>query len=191
MVYPSSSIASGGIAVQVIRRIFLASLFFVITVILTIWFYPGISEEFSSFNSSVQGGVGSDTSAYFWALNALDIGAALLCASALFYGGMLIARRKKTKAAIPEPAPAKPGGKKATNNRRLLLIPAWFLAQYIWNLFSGMSAVQALSMMTTINSLWISAVVITAIVLYANDYQVVFGKDSDGKPSNSPTKPGG
>lgn len=165
---------------QAIKNVFLGSLFFVVTILLAIWFYPGISEEFSGFNSSVQGGVGSGTSAYFLALNALDIGAALLCASALFYMGMLIARRKKAVANTQEPQPAiSPAaihGKKSAHNRRLLLIPIWFLAQYIHNLFSGIPFGQALAMMTSIESLWYSVVVVTVIVLYARNYQVVFGK---------------
>jgi hypothetical protein len=44
-----------------------------------------------------------------------------------------------------------------------------------------MSASQALAMMTSIESLWISVVVITVIVLYARNYQVVFGKESEQK----------
>ncbi|MGA3101593.1 MAG: hypothetical protein ABSD61_07010 [Terracidiphilus sp.] len=80
-----------------IKKVFFASLFFMLTVLLAIWFYPEISAQFSNFNSSVQGGVGNGTDAYFLALDALDVAAALLCASALFYGIMLAARKMKTK----------------------------------------------------------------------------------------------
>ncbi len=172
---------------QAIRRVFFASLFFVLTVLLAIWFYPGISEKFSNFNSNVQGGIGSDSTAYYWALNALDVGAALLCASALFYGAILAFRRRKAIGQVENSAPAiakalgKNSRQSAQFRRRLLLIPVWLVAQYVWNLFSGMSASQALAMMTSIESLWISVVVITVIVLYARNYQVVFGKESEQK----------
>jgi hypothetical protein len=93
--YYSADTLSGRRIVQAIRRVFLASLFFMLTVLLAIWFYPAISAQFSNFNSSVQGGVGSGTSAYFYALDALDIASALLCVSALFYGILLAARRRR------------------------------------------------------------------------------------------------
>jgi H+/Cl- antiporter ClcA len=172
--------------VQTIRRVFLASLFFVLTVLLAVWFFPEMAEQFSSFNSNVQGGVGFGTDAYFLALYALDVGLALLCASALFYVGMLIARQKTTVANPPDPdpaiPPAKTGDKKAKRNRRLLLIPVWFLAQYIYNLFSGMSLGQALGMMTSIESLWLSFVVVVVVILYANGYGVAFGTSPAKKP---------
>ena len=173
---------------QTIRRVFLASLFFMLTILLAIWFYPWTSQQLSEFNSTVQGGVGYDTSAYFLALGALDAGLALLCTASLFYGTLLVVRRGKTSTLVEgsKPAPAKAAGrethKSVVLNRRFLLIPVWLVAQYLWNLFSGMSAGQALDMMTSINSLWISAVVITVVVLYARNYQVVFGNKDPEKP---------
>lgn len=189
---------------QTIPRVFLASLFFVLTVLLAVWFFPEMAGQFSNFNSNIQGGVGFGTGAYFSALYALDVGLALLCVSVLFYVGMMIARRKKREAPTPEPAPAilptKTGGKRVTHNRRYLLIPVWFLAQYVHNLFLGMSAGQALDMMTSIEDLWFSLVVVVVVVLYANGYGVEFGKGPDQKPksvvknndaqSNSSTKSG-
>ncbi len=81
---------------QTLKRIFLSSLFFMLTVILAIWFYPEIEEQFTSFYDRVQGGVGSTAYTQI-AIGALDIGSALLCVSSLFYGVMLIARRKQEK----------------------------------------------------------------------------------------------
>ncbi len=54
-----------------------------------------------------------------------------------------------------------------------------------------MSAGQALDMMTSIESLWISAFVITVVVLYANNYQVVFGGGAAENPEQTekPTAP--
>ncbi|MFZ0395435.1 MAG: hypothetical protein WBX09_13840 [Terracidiphilus sp.] len=76
-------------------------------------------------------------------------------------------------------------------NRRLFLIPVWFLAQWVHNLFLGMSLGQALDMMTSIESLWISAVVVTVIILYAGGYQVVYESSAAKKPepAEKPTAP--
>jgi len=82
--------------VQTLKRIFLSSLFLMLTVLLAIWFNPEIDQQFSNFYYRVQGGVGS-TAYTEIAIGALDIGSALLCASSLFYGVMLIARRKQKK----------------------------------------------------------------------------------------------
>jgi hypothetical protein len=180
--------------VKVIRRAFLASLFFVLSVVLAIYFYPGISEQFSSFNSSVQGGVGAGSNAYFLALSTLDVSSALLCASALFYGAMLVARRKRasTSAEASIPAPAGAEGKDAQQSarfrRRLLLIPIWLSAQYVWNLVHGASLVSALEAMTSISSLWVSAVVVTVTILYARNYEVVFERGAPAR-QDQPTKP--
>jgi hypothetical protein len=119
---------------------------------------------------------------------AFDLGLAALCISGLFYG-ILVARRKKETDKIAKPAlepttaASKSNRQSIRLKRRLLLIPVWFLAQYLWNMFSGMSFGEALDMMTSINSLWISAVVITAIVLYAKNYQVVYESNATKKPS--------
>ena len=81
--------------VKVFRRIFLASLFLVSTVLLAIWFYPGVQISVYRFNASIQGSVGArhaDTAAM-----ALDVALSLLCTSGLFYGvGRL--RSKKSRA---------------------------------------------------------------------------------------------
>lgn len=99
----------------------------------------------------------------------LDLGLSSLLAAALFHG---INQRKQTRAV------SNARSKSNLIKRRLWLIPAWLVAQYIWNLFSGMSGVAAFETMTSIESLWISAVVITFIVLYANNYQLAFGKEA-------------
>jgi len=66
-------------------------------------------------------------------------------------------------------------------NRRLLLIPAWFVAQYVWDLFPSWDFVGALEAMTSPISLMTSLLVIVVIVLWANKYQVVF-EDDDTSP---------
>jgi hypothetical protein len=173
--------------VKVIQRVFLASLFFMLTVLLSVWFYPGIDEEFTNYYSRVQGGIGSTTYTQI-AIGALDIGSAFLCVSALFYGVTLVYRRRRRlpHSSAPKPELAETevednrGG--AQFKRRLLLIPIWLLAQYLWNLFSGMSIGTALDMMTSLNELWVSAAAVTVIVLYAKNYRLVFeGKGSKGK----------
>ncbi|MGB0063073.1 MAG: hypothetical protein WBP85_01395 [Terracidiphilus sp.] len=75
--------------------------------------------------------------------------------------------------------------------RRLLLIPAWLVAQYVYNLFSGMSAGLALAAMTSIAELWYSAIVIAVIVLYANNYKLEYGnkKAETPKPTGKPAEP--
>ncbi len=113
----------------------------------------------------------------------IDLAISMLFASGLFCGAMLVTRRKKMEALTPDPVPAisptKTSGKAVTHNRRFILIPAWFLAQYIHNLILGMSVGQALDMMTSIESLWYSVIVVTVIVLYARNYKVVFGKEPE------------
>jgi len=73
-------------------------------------------------------------------------------------------------------------------NRRLFLIPAWLVAQFAWNLFSGSSLRSAFEEMTSLNSIWASLVVIVAIVLYARGYQVAFGKDDAKTTAQTPKK---
>jgi hypothetical protein len=104
---------------------------------------------------------------------ALGQGLAALGVCGVFYGARLTARRNRNH------GQKKPAAK---HTRRLLLIPVWFLAQYVYNLFSGLSMGRSLAMMTSIESLWYSAVVVTVIVLYARNYQVVFGDGTAGKP---------
>lgn len=106
---------------------------------------------------------------------ALDAGLAILCVSGVFYELPMIAKRKRTASTVAVTGKRK--RRPTAAKHRLLLIPAWLLAQFVWNLFSGLPAGQALDTMTSIESLWASAVVITVIVLYARNYQVVFGKD--------------
>jgi hypothetical protein len=97
---------------------------------------------------------------------ALSLGLAALCACGVFYAVGLTARRKRGHGQA----------KTATKHtRRLLLIPVWLLAQYVHNLLSGMSMGQALAMMTSLESLLFSLVVVVVVVLYANGYQVAFG----------------
>jgi len=176
---------------QAIRRVFLASLFFTVTVLVAIWFFPEIANQFSNFNSSVQGGAGFGTNAYFWALYALDVGAALLCTSAVFYGAMLIVKRGRaerldqTQIAPPAPQIAAANEQRARRRRRLLLIPAWLIFQYVKNLFSGTSAVGAFEAMTSLESLFFSLVVVVVVVLYANGYQVTYGSAETQKSPSS------
>jgi hypothetical protein len=90
---------------------------------------------------------------------------------------------------MPEQTETKPAQNKrqtAMHKRRLWLIPAWLVAKYLWNMVSGMSAGQALDAMTSINNLWISAVVITVIVLYAMNYQVTYEKAAKPKKPAAP-----
>ncbi len=52
-------------------------------------------------------------------------------------------------------------------NRRLFLIPVWLVAQYAWNAYSQGSFVHGFEAMTSLDSLWVSFVVIVAVVYYA------------------------
>lgn len=73
---------------------------------------------------------------------------------------------------------------RATLRRRLLLIPVWFAAQYAWNLLHQGSPVGAFEEMTTLESLWTSLVVVAVVVLYANNYQVVFRNKVQENPGS-------
>jgi hypothetical protein len=175
-----------------IRRLFLASLFFTLTVSVAIWFYPGIENWFSRFNSSVQGGIGSTAYAEV-ATGALDVGLALLCTSSVFYVAMLVANRKKANPPVdtpvnPPPPAGKGDAKSARLRCRLLLIPAFLVFQYVRNLFSGMSAVGSLEGMTSLGSLFFSFVVVVVVVLYANGYEVAFGSAAEKPKSAVETK---
>jgi hypothetical protein len=180
----------GSYIMQAIRRVFLVSLFFTVSVLVAIWFYPGIENWFSGFNSSVQGGIGSTTYAEI-ATGALDVGSALLCTSAVFYGAMLIAKRGKAE--HPTNAPSAPtaskiaagDGQRTRLRQRLLLIPVWLIFQYSKNLFSGMSPVGAFEAMTSLESLFFSLVVVAVVVLYANGYQVTYGSAETQKSPSS------
>ena len=188
---------------KALKRVFLTSLFFLVNVAFAFCIYPAVTFVIHSLNQGVSSGY--NPAGLFWsrlyprfipweyetgAANAFDLGLATLCTSGLIYG-ILAKRQKKeigtvTKLAIePTTAVGKVNRQSLQFKRRLLLIPAWFVAQYLWNMFSGMSFGQSLDMMTSINSLWISAVVITAIVLYAKNYQVVYESNATKKPSHT------
>lgn len=66
--------------------------------------------------------------------------------------------------------------------RRLLLIPAWLLAQFFQSFHQQGSSVGAFEKMTSLNDLWLSFVVIVVVVLYANRYEVVFEHQAGEKP---------
>lgn len=187
-----------------LQRIFLASLFFLATIVLAFGLYPLMAWTVHSMNDGVSG-LHADGSPNTYtrlvpagyeptAIGALDLGMSIIAVCGLFYGALLIRRKNdgqsESERSVKEPS--KSAGKDKTTsgktNHRLWLIPIWFVAEYIWNLLSGMSAGQALDMMTTLNSLWISAVVITVVVLYAKNYQVVFGKDEERQKSSSAPK---
>jgi hypothetical protein len=131
----------------------------------------------------------------------IDLAISMLFASGLFYGAMLVVRQRKAgrQDTVPMTAPAKPAAKSAETSarfrRRLFLIPAWLAAQYVWNLFSGETAGQALAMMTAIVELWPTAIVITVIVLYAKGYEIGYGNDTakktgpESKKSDGSTRP--
>lgn len=79
---------------------------------------------------------------------------------------------------MSKPEPKQPG----FNPARLWLIPLWLLAQCIWiRIDNAPSWLDAIALMTSIEHLWYSAVVIVVIVLYANNYQVVYGKPETKK----------
>lgn len=189
------------------KKVALWSAFFLAVVMLAFLFYPVAVWLVRSVNDGVSSGClpgGQDYSGWCWsnpytrfipteyegaAALALDAGLALMCVSGLFYGVPLVAKRKHVVATITVPTSANGKRRATTARRRLLLIPAWFLAQYIWNLFSGMSFSQALGMMTSIQDLWYSAVVVTIIVIYAKNYQVAFGKGTeDSQKRGEPEK---
>ena len=188
---------------KALKWVLLASLFFLTNVAFAFCIYPGVSWVIHTLNHGVSSGY--NPAGLFWSRPyprfvpwqyesdvtiAFDLGLAVLCVSGLFYGILLAARRKSgigkmTKPALePTTAASKNNRQTIRLKRRLLLIPFWFLAQYLWNVSSGVSFGEALDMMTSINSLWISAVVITAIVLYAKNYQVVFESNATKKPSH-------
>jgi hypothetical protein len=181
---------------QAIRKIFHASLFFVTTISLAFVLYPAIRRLVQLINSGVSEGdhyynpyTRFVPSSYQPGVTlAFDLGLSVLGAAALFYWAMLVARRRKsdTPTSAPTPKPvdstAKNAEQSARFKRRLLLIPAWLVAQFIWNLFSGASAFDALLDTTSIESLFTSAVVITGIVLYARGYEIGFGNDAAKKP---------
>jgi len=184
---------------QAIRKIFHASLFFVTTISLAFVLYPAVRRLVLLINYGVSEGDGYYNpytrfvpSSYQPGVTlAFDLGLSVLGAAASFYWAMLVARRRKayTPTSAPTPKPEESTAKNAEQStqfkRRLILIPVWFLAQYLWNVFSGMSFGEALGTMTSINSLWISAVVITVIVLYAKNYQVVYESNATPKPSRT------
>jgi hypothetical protein len=184
--------------VPTLKRIFVGSLFVAFATILAFLLYHSVNETIRSANDAVSEGPG-----YYNAYTrfvptdfepgvsaALDLALSCLLAAGLFYG---IAGRKwaRNNALTPTEAPktaTKANAGFARTKQRLWLIPVWFVAQYGRNLFSGMSTGQALGAMTSIGELWISALVIAVIVLYANNYQVVFG-DRDAKKPESIEKP--
>jgi hypothetical protein len=181
---------------QAIRKIFHASLFFVTTISLAFVLYPVVRKLVLLINYGVSEGDGYyNPYTRFVPFTyqpgvtlAFDLGLSVFGAAALFYWAMLVARQRKSE--NPTSAPRTKQEKSTTDNeeqsaklkRRLLLIPAWLVAQFVWNMFSGASATDALSNMTSISSLWISAVVIIAIVLYAKNYQVVYESNAIKKP---------
>jgi len=60
---------------------------------------------------------------------------------------------------------------------RLWLIPLWLLAQCIWiRIDAAQSWLDAISLMTSIEHLWYSGIVIVVIVLYANKYGLEYDK---------------
>lgn len=83
---------------RIFKKIFVASLFLVFAVLLAIWFYPGVQDAIQTFNSSVQGNVGSGEYMAL-ATGALDVTLALLCASAVFYGIFFALQVRRRKAA--------------------------------------------------------------------------------------------
>ena len=186
---------------QAIRRVLLASLFFLANISLAFWFYPGVTWAVRSLNRGISSGY--NPAGLFWSREysrfipleyetatsiAFDLGIAALCVSGAFYGAMLIARRKKATAPVdPASTPPAPSVRKrveqsAQRRRRLLLIPAWLIFQYVKNLFSGMSGGGAFEAMTSLESLFFSLVVVAVVVLYANGYQVAFGDNAAQKP---------
>ena len=194
---------------QAIRRIFLASLFFLANASLAFWFYSGVHWAVRSLNRGTSSGYNPE--GLFWSREyprfipweyetaasiAFDLGLAALCVSGAFYGAMLIARRKKATAPVdtapttPAPAAGKRAEQSAQRRRRLLLIPAWLVFQYFKNLFSGMSGVGAIEAMTSIESLFFSDVVVAVVVLYANGYEVAFGSNAkqESKPATEVKK---
>lgn len=64
---------------------------------------------------------------------------------------------------------------------RLWLIPLWLVAQCVWIRTDVDSWLDALALMTSIEHLWPTAIVVTVVVLYANKYQLVYGKDAAKK----------
>ncbi len=187
-----------------LQRTFWVALFFLTTVVLAFGLYPLTAWAVHSINDGVSG-LHADGSPNTYtrlvpagyeptAIGALDLGMSIVAVCGLFYGASLVRRQNDGLSELKENAkkPSKSAGKDKTTsgqaNHRLWLIPIWFVAQYIWNFLSGMSAGQALDMMTSLNSLWISAVVITVIVLYAKNYQVVFGRDEERQKNSSAPK---
>ncbi len=71
-----------------------------------------------------------------------------------------------------------PSNSRTARWHRLLLIPAWFVAQLVWKSFQQGSFLGGMEAMTSLESLWFSLVVVVVVVLYANNYQLVFGKDT-------------
>jgi hypothetical protein len=53
-------------------------------------------------------------------------------------------------------------------NRRLLLIPVWLVAQYLWNVIGQHSLTRGFEVMTSLDSIWVSFIVTAAIVYYAS-----------------------
>lgn len=84
--------------VKVFRRIFLTSLFLVFTVLLAVWFYPGVRHSFFTFYYEVQGHVGTEEYEET-AVAALDVTFSLLCTSGIFYGIALAKSRGRSTAA--------------------------------------------------------------------------------------------
>jgi len=189
---------------QAIRRVFLASLFFLANASLAFWFYSGVHWAVRSLNRGISSGYNPE--GLFWSREyprfipweyetaasiTFDLGLATLCVSGAFYGAMLIAKRKKATAPV-DPAPTTPAPvaskrveRSAQRRRRLLLIPAWLVFQYVKNLFSGMSGVRAFEAMTSIGSLYVSVIVVVVVVLYANGYEVGFGNNAEQKPKSA------
>ena len=102
MAYYRADTEFRGEDVKVFRRIFLASLFLVFTVLLAVWFYPGVRHSFFAFYYEVQGHVGTEEYQKT-AVAALDVTFSLLCTSGIFYG-IALAKSRKRSAAAPRMA---------------------------------------------------------------------------------------
>jgi len=172
------------------KRIALWSAFFLATVVLGFLLHPAAVWTVSAANDGTSSGY--NPAGLYWSRPytrfvpmeyepavslALDLGVSCLAVAGLF---LVIARKRRVSAPVPvadEPieAPVKEQGRFARIKPRLWLIPAWFVAQFLYEIPGAWSedhssllwvALRALSAQTSPVALFTSLAVIIAAIFY-------------------------
>jgi hypothetical protein len=164
--------------VRLFRRILLGSSFFIVVLVLAFVLYPVVLWLVQFINDGVSEGSGYYNpytrfvpASFEDGLSlALDLGLSAFGAAALFYGLMRIKRQnpRTTEAAIAGKEPPAKSARLMWINHRLWLIPVWLIARYIWNAIDQGSLVRGFEKMTSLESLWVTFIVIIAILYYAS-----------------------